>query len=149
MIKFVAILVPLYFTQQFIHELAHGTVAIIFGGKINGIYFNIYGGRVDSVIPNIPYVILLTGLSGGLIASLILMLVYFATRAFWVEFNILTVAFSLTNLFTGIIEGLFYDSYVSSLSSWSYIFLPFFLLSAYIFRRKLITTYPKPRFKTY
>lgn len=148
MIRFVVSLIPLYFAQQFIHELAHGVVAIIVGGKINGIYFTIYGGRVDSVIPNVPYVILLVGLSGGLIASLILILIYFVTRTFWVEFNILTVAFSLTNLFTGIIEGLFYDSYVSSLSSWSYTFLPFFLVSVYIFRRKLVTAYPKTPLNT-
>ena len=133
----------LYFVQLWIHELGHGAVAVLLGGKIDGIYVSIYGGHLDSTVPNIPYVILLTRLSGGLIASLFLLLAYLVTRNFWVEFNILTVAFSMINLFVGIVEGFFFEFYSSNLSLWSYTLMPFFLLFAYLFRRRLYTAFSK------
>jgi hypothetical protein len=130
-----------YFVQQVVHEFGHAITVLMLGGKIEGFDFSISGASVTSIVPDIPLIIMTVNFSGGIIASLFLLILYLCTKKFWVEFNIMTFTFLLMNLIIAFIEGFLNVLYVQNLKLWSYLCMPCFLLSVILFKRRLFSQY--------
>lgn len=136
-LKLIISVIVLNFPQLVFHEFGHSITCLAFGGNINGYYFSTYGAGVSLTIPNMPLITLAVRLSGGLIASLLLLIVYLFTKNFWVEFNIVTFTYLFFNIFSAFAEGFFNEFYMQSREVWSYVALPSFILAFIILRRKL------------
>jgi len=143
-LKLIGSLFLIYFIQQIIHELGHGFFILIFRGKIIELNFGIRGASITYEIVAVPWINIFVHLSGGIIASLLLLIIYENTKNMWVEFNTIVLSFIFSNIFTAFIEGFFHKIYVQNLKKWSWFFLLFFVLSVFLLRSKYRENYILP-----
>ena len=109
-------LILLYFPQQTLHEIGHLIPYYIFGGIPIDYTFSFKSAH--RIYLHDPYWVYnaIFRFSGGLFAFVVLLLFTRIMKNYWVELRVISLMYSILNLFYAIIEGSFYTILVKDLS---------------------------------